>query len=122
FHPYMVNADLQELATSPPMTIAIFNQVDSAILPFFGDDSRHQVRLVQAPKALVEIARQATAEVIVLAGKRPNKRVRTVAKIQTAGFRLVVTNEFFTVLRRDQAPAVADCQSAVADWQSMESR
>src|SRR5262249_40153136 len=26
FHPYMVNADLKELATSPPMTIAIFNQ------------------------------------------------------------------------------------------------
>lgn len=99
FNSYMVDSKLQAFASAPPMNVVIFNQLNSAILPFFGDDSRHHVTLVASVDALTDQV-MSQVEAVALAGPKLDGHDLLSRKIAKAGFEVSVESVFFTLWRR----------------------
>lgn len=103
FHPYIITDELQAMARSQPMTVAVFQQPNSCIFPFFGEDSRHHVCLVDSLDALVETAHKASADAIVIAGPRSTIPAAALAGINTSSYNCVSKNVYFMIFYRATA-------------------
>jgi hypothetical protein len=108
FNGYMWSPALQTFVSGPPSRVVIFNQLDSAILPFFGDDSRHRVTLVASAEALTD-QRVNQSDAVVLAGPKLENYDLISSSLEAAGMRVSAQNVFFTLWSRPGRAALAPC-------------